>query len=96
VRFHNAGLHVIGRILSAYGCSPAEFFCAGGKDGTLFNETTDSNIRRLEQAARTLRWPAADYFELKTEYLKERAGKDSSVVLSQEHWRERHNALEAI
>jgi serine/threonine protein kinase/transcriptional regulator with XRE-family HTH domain len=93
LKYHNAGLHIIGRLLAAYGKTPAELFGEMTPVTTRAVET-DRNLRTLENVARTARWSAQDYFELRDEYERTLAASGDTERVGTEKWLQRHTTLE--
>lgn len=91
--YHNAGIHLIGRILAAYGRSPAELLDSKGTTATK-QFYWDENLRNLEKAARMSLWPAVDYLELRDEYVRALA-TSAGAKIPVEEWIKRHQSLEA-
>lgn len=90
--YHNAGIHMLGRMLVAYGRSCAELLDSAGltKPKQLY---WDDSLRNLDRAAATLGWPASDLIELRNDYARSLAASGPEVI-SIEQWKAKHDALE--
>jgi hypothetical protein len=94
LNFHNAGLHIIGRLLAAYGKTAAELFGASNNALPTTPRGLDQNIRTLEHVARRAGWSAVDFFELRDDYQKSLVASGDTETVSSDKWLQRHNALE--
>jgi len=91
-RLENIGVQLLERICGALGVSLAELI--GVTTPQRRESRQDANLRKLEELARRLGWPTAEYLDLRNDYRKQLAAKGETEVLSEEQWLVRRTALE--
>jgi transcriptional regulator with XRE-family HTH domain len=90
--FHNVGIHVLGRLMTAYGIAPTDLFAGVQRSSVVSKE--DPSIRELEKAAQTLNWSAADFLQLRDDYRQEVAASGRQLRRSRNDWQKDHSAME--
>lgn len=93
LNYHNISIHVIGRLLVAYGFTAADLFGAITPP-VRSPRTCDHNIRTLERLASSMSWSAVDYIQLRDDYEKTIAAAGDTERIDEEAWLQKHNALE--
>jgi serine/threonine protein kinase/transcriptional regulator with XRE-family HTH domain len=94
LNYHNLGLHILGRLLIAYGTTIEAVFGPAPSVPTVRPRTIDQNIRALEEVSRTAGWSTSDYLELRDDYERQLAASGDPERVDQDRWLQRHAALE--
>jgi serine/threonine protein kinase/transcriptional regulator with XRE-family HTH domain len=93
LNYHNISLHIIGRLVVAYGYSTSDLFAATAPAEHI-PRTRDHNIRTLERVASDMGWSATDYLQLRDDYERTLAAAGDTERIDANKWLQRHNALE--
>jgi transcriptional regulator with XRE-family HTH domain len=93
IHYHNSSYYVLAKLCNFYGIKLTDVTTSAEAIAT--PSVDDSNIKRLEEAAKELGWPTGDYLELKQGYVTELAASGrSSSIITQQNWIARHNQLQ--
>lgn len=92
--YHNVGLHLLGRLLATYGATMSELVGTETVGDAPRRSDSNNNLRKLEDLAGRLGWPAADLLKLRDDYLREVAARGRDSRITEGDWVRRHAALE--
>lgn len=93
--YHNAGLHLVARLLTVYGKTALELFSGAESSSVQSEPRADFNIVRLEGVARRLGWSIPDFLDLREEYQRELAASGGSELITEDVWIQRQRALQS-